>query len=447
VAALLDGCRAQPQRMEQLAGAAARQLPHTVAVSAAARRAVDRLLDDNDALRQWGGTVLTWLADAVVPAVQHDPDLALRMAATVLTFRETRDEQVTFGGGSLLPLTESRRQQAEHGAYRLGQSFDRLCESNLRVAAEIFCILAEDESAPQASAQWPMSMPGAAGWLQYGRCDLTMIAQGAGETAAAALSAALTRANPADAVPVVAVLVERLHDAAAWVALMTPAGDAAALGRVLLPTLESGALLAHPETHSSAACLLAALAENEPALAGRLEAAVLQARALADANGGSEQMKDALIGCLCPDGIASAALAARLDELGPDGPPEIVPWTAFTMTSEPWSIVDELSKEGVELEAPVEAAARSLSEELSLVTSGSDKRPEAERRLLALFTEADAAFGAVATPPPRLARLLVEAAAVLARDQRVLPDTPLGNRVLALLRGAAGGPDAGSFLQ
>jgi hypothetical protein len=102
VAALLDGCRADPQRMEQLAGAATRQLPHTVGVSAAAREATDRLLADDDALRQWGGTVRIWLADAVVPAVPHDPDLARRMAAAILTFRETRDERVSFGGGALL---------------------------------------------------------------------------------------------------------------------------------------------------------------------------------------------------------------------------------------------------------------------------------------------------------------------------------------------------------
>ena len=177
VAALLDGCRSDHLRMEKLAGGAAGQLPHTVGASAAARCAVDRLLGDHDTLQQWGGTVLPWLADAIVPAASHDPDLARRMAAAVLTFRETRDEQVSFSGGALLAFNESRQQQAKHGTYRLGRSLGRLCAANLGVATEIFCDLADDGSAPPTSDQWLVSVPGAAGWLQYGQ-DLDQIAQG-----------------------------------------------------------------------------------------------------------------------------------------------------------------------------------------------------------------------------------------------------------------------------
>jgi hypothetical protein len=119
VAVLLDGCRADPQRMENLAGATARQLHHVVGMSSEVRDAVGRLLDDHAALAQWGGTVLSWIAQAVAPTVPHDPALARRMATAVLTFEETRDEQVTLGGGSILRLNESRRQQAEFGAYAL----------------------------------------------------------------------------------------------------------------------------------------------------------------------------------------------------------------------------------------------------------------------------------------------------------------------------------------
>lgn len=447
VAALLDACRADPQQMEGVVGVAARQLPHAAAASAAARAAVERLLTDDDALRQWGGTVLTWLAEAVVPTVGHDPDLARCMANVVLTFREARDEHVTFGGGPLLPLRESRRQQAQHGAYVLGQAFGELCAANLQVAAEVFCDLASEGDGPQASDRWPMSVPDAEGWLQYGYRDLSMIAHGAGEPAAAALSAALTNADPADTAPAVAVLVERLHNAAAWAAIMTPAGDTVALGRVFLPLLESGAVLAHPETHASAAHLLAALAQNDPALAGRLEAAVLQAHVLADAHEGPQQLKDALLGCLRRDAITSPALISRLDELGPEGPPEVVPRMPVMARFEPRSLVNELAERGIHLEAPVEAAARALSEELGLVRSGADKRPENERRLLELFLEADTAFAASASLPPALDRLLVDAAAALCRDRRVRPGTPAGDRVLAVLTAAASSSDNGQFPQ
>ncbi len=448
VAALLDGCRTDPRRMEQLAGAAARQLPHVIGTSLAARGAADRLLSDTVALQEWGGTVLTWLADAVVEVVFHDPDLARRMAAAVLTFRETREEQVTFGGGALLPLTESRRQQAEHGVYRLGHSFKRLCDADLVVASEIFCDLIRDRSTMPTKGQWPLSITDVSGWLEYG-WDLSLGSHDAGERAAEALAAALTGTDPADALPALAVLVAQLHNTAAWAALMTPAdeGDAVALGRALLPVLESGALLAHPDTHSSAAGLLAALAKHEPALASTLEAAVQAAHGVADANGLSQRIKDALIGCLRPDAIASLTLAARLEELGPDGPPEVQPRPRMTTTSTPWSVFEALAEQGVTLEASVESAGRALNEELRLLGAGGDSRPEAERRLPELFAEADAAFATSASLPTGLQQLLVDAAAALARDRRVLPGTSLGNRVLELLTMAADSPDAGSFLE
>lgn len=259
------------------------------------------------------------------------------------------------------------------------------------------------------------------------------------ETAATALSAALARVDPIDAQPVLAVLVERLHNAAAWAALMMPASTE--LGRVLLPVLESGALLAHSQTRPAAARLVAELSEHEPGLAARLEAAVLQAHALIDANGGPQWTKDTLIGCLRAEAITSTALTDRLAELGPDGPPDI-PQKHTTAGVMPWSPVDELIKQQ---EPPVAAAAAALSDELKLITSGTDDRPESERRLHELFTDADAAFAPSASLPQGLQRLLVDAAAVLARDPRVLPDTPLGTRILALLTAAATSTDEGKF--
>lgn len=182
-------------------------------------------------------------------------------------------------------------------------------------------------------------------------------------------------------------------------------------------------------------------------MAGRLEAAVLQAHAIADAHGGSQRLKDALLGCLRRDAITSPALTSRLDELGAEGPPDVVPWMHMTAKFQHRSLVNELAERGIQLEAPVEAAAEALSEELGVVRSGSDKRPESERRLLELFLEADATFASAASVPPDLERLAVDSAAALAYDRRVRPGTPIGERVLALLTAAATRSDAGSFLQ
>lgn len=448
-AALLDACRTDPQRMEGLAGAAARQLPRAVRASPAARAAVGRLLDDDTAMREWGGTVLTWLGEAVEALVSVEPGLARRTARTVLTFQEKRDAQVSFGGSPLLALHESRQQQAEHGAYALGEAFEAICAADLRTAVEILCDLAEDESDHLDDGKWPLSVHGASGYLRSGR-DMSMTPRDVGEKAAAAIGAALSDAAASDGAPAVAVLVDRLHNAAAWAELMASPRNAAALGRSLLEALESGALLGHPETHSAAAGLVAALANeagNDPAAAARLETAVLRAQSLIDANGGPARRKDALLGCLRPGTIASPELARRLGELGPEGPPPVEPWIRFMTSFTPWSIVDGLADEGVVLPPQIERAAKALSDELKAGGNGRDERPEDERRLLEAFAAADTVFALGQGLHPRLAMLLVEGAAKLARDGRVLPGTTVGDRVVAVLLDAAKSDHAGRLSQ
>ncbi len=287
--------------------------------------------------------------------------------------------------------------------------------ANPVIAAEIFCDIADDGLAPRRGDEWPLRAAGAEGWLQYGQ-DLSMTDHHVGEAAARALSAALAEADPA------------------------------ALGQNLLPTLESGALLAHPQSHAAAAGLLAALAEHEPELADRLEAAVLQAHALADANGVAQAAKDALIGCLQPDAITSPTLRARLDELGAEDMPDPQPYKQVETWSRQWSILDSLAEEGIELEPEVETAAQTLDEELQAASGNSGTKPESERRLAEAFDEAYEAFASFEPLPPALELLLVRAAEALARDCSVLPATALGERVLAVLTEAAGSTETGEFL-
>ncbi|MEU4238622.1 hypothetical protein [Actinoplanes sp. NPDC026619] len=446
IAALLDACRIDPQPHEQLAGFVARQLPHTIAQSAEVRTAVAAVIDDLHALRMWGGTVLTWLADCVVAVVPIDRGLARRIASTVLLFEETRDEQVTFGGGPLLTLNQSRRDQAAFSSYRLGQSFSALCTADLLLGAEIFCqLLAGDTPAADHDA-WPLTMPGIRGWLSWGR-DITLAGRDVGTTAAAALSAALADADPAAAQPAVAMLVERLHNTSAWTALMPSTDNADHLARALLPAMDSGALLAHPDTHAAAATLLSALAEHDPALAGRLEAAVLNAHALADANELSHQVKDALLGCLRPDLITSPGLAARLAELGPDGPPSATPRPRPTATFGSWSIIDRLSERGTRLASEAAVATIAALEEALNATAGTNQedRPAAAAQLPRLFTDADAQLTTLIPLPDELHLLLVRAAQALAYDPQVRPETAIGRRVLAILADAATSPHAGKL--
>ncbi|MFI5937857.1 hypothetical protein [Actinoplanes sp. NPDC051494] len=446
IASLLDACRADPQQHEHLAGFISRQLPHTISQSAEVRAAVAAVLDDPHALRIWGGTVLNWLAACIAPIAPTDRALARRIAITVVSFEETRDQQVALIGGPLLTLNESRRDQAAFSIFRLGQSFPALCTADLPLSAEIFCLLLDDGTRDSDHDSWPLTMPGIRGWLSWGT-DITLTRHDVGATTAAALSSALAAAGPEAVQPAVAVLVERLHNTSAWEALMPPNDSTANLARALLPALDSGALLVHPDTHTTAAALLGALAEHDLALADRLETAVLKAHALADANELPQQVKDALIGCLRPNLITSASLTARLAELGPDGPPSPAPRPRLTATLGTWSISDRLAERGTALESEATAAAvTALEETLNAATSTNPlERPAAAAQLPRLFTDADTQLATVTPLPDELSLLLVRAAQTLAYDPQILPDTEIGQRVLAVLSAAATSPHAGEL--
>ncbi|MDD7968432.1 NACHT domain-containing protein [Actinomycetospora lemnae] len=461
VAALLEGCRADPANRERLAGAALRLVSGAVVVSTEVRGAVGRLLDDRDALEQWGGTVLTWLPDVVVALAAHDRELSRRVASAIVTFRETRDEQVAFLDSPLLPMRESRAQQAQHGVWRLGQVFGELCAADLSLAALIFCDLAPAPPA-EPDARWSLSVPGATGSLGYGSRAF-MSPHDVEETAAHALAGALARAGAGDARAAVAALVANLRNVFAWSSLLTPEhdDDAVELGQAVLPALASGALLAHPVSAAAAAGLVAALADSQAGVDGELETAVLNAHSLLEAEAAEathdaddeawvhdvlQRQKDALTGCLRPDAVTSPALVARLAEIGPQGTPRPEPPVTVGASVSPWTATDRLREQGIELKAETDAVVRRLDEELRLVQSHNDERPDAQRRLPDLFTEADNVFEQDDELPQAALELLLDAAGALARDERVGHDSDRGRRLVELLLWAADQSECGSFL-
>jgi len=110
-------------------------------------------------------------------------------------------------------------------------------------------------------------------------------------------------------------------------------------------------------------------------------------------------------------------------------------------------MVDDLREQGVQLTPDVEVVMRGLHSEYVLAANSRDDRPEAERQLPDTFLSADAALAEQPDLDGRLIALLVQAAALLAADPRVLPRTSVGDRVVQVLLDAAGSDDAGHFLQ
>ncbi len=448
IAALLDACRRQPEDLEGIAGSAARQLADAVAVDPISTgEALARLLQDRPALLQWGGTILVDLPAVVSAVLPHDQDLARWIAALIWGFDEQRDEDVPLVSGALLSLRETRGQQAEHAVWRLGEHFHEVCAADLIGAVQIFCDMAASGLMPSnttatAPDDWPVTAGGATGWLRYGH-DL-QISAGYGATAniAQAVAAALVRRvrTGGDPEPAVTTLVQELHNAAAWAALLGGDDDHEALGRAVLPALASGALLAHFDTHESAGRLLAALAHaDEPPPATELEATVASAARIADIQQMSPRLLDELLGCLPAEMLSRAELADRRAELDADGgPPTLTPRFVITGSVTPRSQVDDLLDRGLQLPTGTGDAMRRLQTEVASGRDTPNELPEA-------FLQADAELAGSDRPEPRLRADLVQSAAQLAGDYRVLPDTSVGQRVVALLREAAGDNEVGHF--
>ncbi|WP_432536420.1 AAA family ATPase [Kineococcus arenarius] len=446
--ALLDACRADPAQYERLAAQTLRLVTQFAASDHDSVDAIRRLLDDNPALQQWGGTVLSRLPDAAIALAATDPALARRTAFAVVSFTETRDEVVHFGGPQL-PLTESRSQQSDRGVFRLARAFPKLCALDLTTASAVFCDFVAAFDPPTADpvharADWPVDVDGAAGWLQDGR-DLSMIGpHQTAHTAAAALADALVAAPDDMSTAAVVVLVEGLRSAAAWGGLMSACSDPTGLGAVLLPALASGALLAHFDSREGAARMLKALADSRITPPAVLDRLVEAAADTASRNGMSDWGADELVGCLRPDDVAAPDLLARLDRLGSAGPPPVTPRRRITAMTMPWSWLDGLKDEGVEIPPETEAAARALDAEMS-ARRDQAQAPDGDS-LSAAFSTAAAAFAADPDLHDRFRHQLADAAALLAADSDAATGTPLGAAVLDVLLDSAASAEAGGFV-
>lgn len=443
VSAVLDACRADPAQRERLAGGAARLAPLLMSHEAM-RDAIERLLDDASAIQQWGGTVLTWLADAVLPAARVDQSLARRMASAVLTYQENRDEQVEFpGSGPLLGLVESRHQQAAHGVRRLIELFEEVCAQDLILAAQILCVVADARLHGSDIHSWPLRTASAFGWLEYGS-DLSLVADGEGGQVAHFFAKGLTLVDPSAAAAAVDQVVAGLHNASAWAGVLDAHEQGERLAEVLLPAFESGALLAHPSTYPAAASLIQQLRGHEES-ARQIESAVVNAIRLGQTHGVSQRSLDSLLGLLEPSQVQSDEITQRLVDLDGEQLPAI-PASVGRHRFTYWTPDDDPEEALIARSDDPDGAFAELRQQVAIVRNGRSDVPLEQRKLPQAFEAADAVVTDLDVVPEQMGQLLVEAAAALAGDSRVVPETPLGARVLAVLRDAAKSDEAGEFV-
>jgi hypothetical protein len=356
-------------------------------------------------------------------------------------------------------MTIKRSQEADHARWQLGEIFPELCRKRLPTAAAIFTDAVDARLSSgghtRDAALWPLALDDARGWLTSDSPDLETIGGDAAPTMAQALRDALAHAGTrgSEPGPVMAILVNEMHNALAWAALLTPEADEDGLAAAFLPLLTTGSLLAHPDTHEPAGILLRVLASGaDDELERRLESAVRAAGERATAAGWRrpERIVDELLGCLDPARVTGMAEKTRLTSLARSGgPPPLTPrpqvesWFAGRET-----LLERLAAEGIDIDTRLAAAVDALDEAVAIVGSGgpADTTQPARLRIPGLFLAADRA-GAADPEGPRLVRLLMtEAAGLLAGDVNVVSGSPLGRRVVDILLQAATSGDAGRML-
>jgi hypothetical protein len=445
VAALLDAARSEPIRMENLAGLLSRQLQYFVGISAEVRDAVQRLLEDDVALTQWGGTVLTWFPDMVVSALAPAPQLARSLATASLSFEETRNEDIGLGFSAIMPLRESRMQQARLAAYRLGEVFAQISSTDIVTATEIVSDAYGDATSANDNPQWPMVAHGTAGWLEHGYGLGYSPHNDVENKMLTALANALSASEDPETQAVVRQLVSTIHDGGVWAGLMQSPEHPAGLGRALLPAFESGTLLAHPDTCMQAATLLKAVAHEGAVPHEQLEDVVRRALQLVDQNHLSAHLKDVLVGCLAQDSISDETLFAHRERLG-EIPPQIPPPRPTIAEVQPWTPIDRLREQDITLDPGVETAFEGLHDLLAQSQDEQSATPEGIAALSDAFVAANEIVESGFRVPTSLRYLVVDAARRLARARVIGPDTSSGLVVLKVLVDAADDSYSGAFL-
>jgi hypothetical protein len=458
IANVLDECRTDPVQFERLAFAVSAHLKGAIAADAAQAGAVQRMLDDANALTQWGGRVLAQLVTTIPEVALTDTALARRIAKEAWTFQETRDEEVGLGG-PLLPMTIRRSQEADHARWQLGEIFPELCHGYLPTAAVIFSDAVDARLSTTGHARdavlWPLALGDARGWLASDNPGIEHIGGDAAPTMARALRDALADAGThgSEPGPVMAILINEMHNASAWGALLTPGVNADGLATAFLPVLTTGSLLAHTATHEPAGILLRVLASGaDDELEQRLESAVRAGGERATAAGWRqpERIVDELLGCLDPARIIGITERSRLTSLAQSGgPPPLTPtpqvqsWYAGRET-----LLDRLAEDGINIDTRLADAINALDEAVALVSSGGppDTTQPARQRIPRLFLAADAAGAADPTGPKPIRLLMTEAAGLLADDVNIAPNSKPGRRVVDILVQGATSGDAGRML-
>jgi hypothetical protein len=390
-------------------------------LDAAATADVIRSLIAEPALRGWGVRAVRPLIDVLPQIAAQVPDLAVDLGASVWRFQDDPSQPTNILNSQILPLTSNRQQDLEQVQYQVSQKFPALAAVDVLAATRLLIRIFEDRI--PAGYSDIESHTDHRPWVRS-----SSIGYPSGQRLLPAMADTLINwieeLAPA-ASDVIDLLIQRLTHADVWNRLLHRAATSTspALATALRPVLSSPSLFAHSRTWPAAGLLAARLAPGlSESERHALEQTVLTATE-PDAENPQprrddlRERREALLNALAA-GRAGTDVADVLPRLLPsNGRPHRV---------------------GAGTGPPPQAAEPRLLHEVDQaleMANQAGERDAANRRLTTLWPKL-ATVHAAEPANRQLHELLLRAARHIVCLPEVLPDTVMGEQVLAVVRAA-----------
>ena len=435
---------AVPGERGWLASALARFLPDAVEVCPAHAEVLRRTLE-SELMASWPAMYLKHYVTNIVTIARADPRLAQDVLLTIWRFQEDRQDVTSMTQG-VVSLNSTRKQDIEHIKWLIGEKFRNfIIEGGLRRAVPVLAeATTQDPGPPSMVPSYPVSAGSAVGqvdlWSSPFRC-------GTAHHSALTISTSFaevmqtTEITADEADDLVVDLVATVRHPEAWRDLLRAAAEKpAVLGRAFVPALQTGGLLAHPETRSAACMLLRSVVSHlSDTELDDLETAILRAPSLPD-NATDERrgaIMDQLVRCLDASRVRHPDLARRLAHLVADGvTPEIIDDDddLGKLSAEPITLRDYLGNPYDDLTQEERDTLDSLRQAIDPAEKDDADSDALDMLETALHRAVDGTAALFVRVPLHQAReLLIRATEVLIKHRAPLPSTPLGELIISLL--------------
>jgi CHAT domain-containing protein/HEAT repeat protein len=420
--ALLGWAWAQDPPPTTDVGVALDAVARTCATDPDATRALLVRVADPDRVRRYGSYELHRVAQELDVVTTCLPEVVEAIYAAAYEYEETSEEQTPFGGGQILRLTSTRRQDWQMVRYALGREYPKVLRADTRVGVRVLAAPCEHEarswSRPGAEIEVPLGEATAVIQRDGSHYWDTHLLERDTRSMLNAFEERLAEAAAASDVDTVATIVNELlgraQPAAIWRRVLRAAArEPAALAPWLVRPLTSAAFLSVEELVEPTGAFLPKAFEHLGAdERQRIEQAVLALPDTypAESREAAEGRRDQLLAPIPPQTLTTEPARARAAELAFSGeaPPPEQPFD-FELHRGPPGEEEYVRARGIDPDNPANARLLELIKPVEqFVAAHSNSAPNVE--------DASAAVAAIELLRAAIAEIGSQAASRLADE-------------------------------